>query len=362
MHAVRIGIVAHHVAPIAPPFAGGVESHTYYLARWLERAGHEVTMFAPPGSAVEGVEVIPLALGARLSFAARADVSMPPQAFMDAHCAYQSLLVGLHDNCPFDVLHLQTLHYLPVAMAAVLPVPAVLTLHCPPTPWLESALLARTGGRLWMTAVSACTAAQWRHVAPVTRVIPNGVAPAAWPAGPGGAGAVWSGRIVPEKAPHLAIDAARRGGLSLDLAGPIQDETYFRDAIAPRLGRGVRYLGHLSHTELARAVGASGVALVTPAWEEPFGLVAAEAMATGTPVAGFARGGLPDVVRGGGILVGANDVDALAGAARAAMGLDRRAVRRDALARLGLDAMGAAFEAVFERARSGRPVRKLEAA
>ncbi len=359
---MRIGIVGHHVAPIRPPFAGGVESHTHYLARWLTEAGHEVTLFALEGSAIGGVRVVPLQMRPRISDTARGDVSMPPRAFMDAHCAYQSLLVELHGHCPFDVVHLQTLHYLPVAMAALLPVPAVLTLHCPPTPWLEAALLARTGGRLWPTAVSEYTATQWRHVAPTARVIPNGIDPVHWPAGPGGRSAFWSGRIVPEKAPHLAIQAARRAGLELRVAGPIYDEAYFREFVEPELGPGVTYLGHLGHADLARAVGGSGVALVTPAWEEPFGLVAAEAMTTGTPVAGFARGGLPDVVGSGGVLVAPGDVDALADAARAALALDRRAVRQAAVSRLGIDAMGAAYLGLYERALRGRQLVELEAA
>src|SRR5688500_8773065 len=153
--------------------------------------------------------------------------------------------------------------------------------------------------------------------------------------------------MVREKAPHLAIDAARAAGMELRLAGPIVDGTYWEQAVAPRLGDDVRYVGHLGHAELARLVGASRVSLMTPVWEEPFGMVAAEAMSTGTPVAAFARGGLAEVVgRSGGRLARPGDVGALASAIAEAASLDRRGVRAYARDRLGIDAMGRGYEAL----------------
>ncbi|MEJ7893832.1 MAG: glycosyltransferase [Solirubrobacteraceae bacterium] len=354
---LRIAVVAHHVAPIRPPFVGGVESSTWYLARWLARAGHEVVMFAPDGSQVPGVEVRALALGVQVSAAARQDVSMPPDAFMSAHHAYQELMLELiEDSDGFDVVHLQSLHYLPVAMSQLLGVPTALTLHTPPTPWLEGALQSRRRASLHLNAVSKATARVWRPVR-VHEVIPNGVDAGAWPLGPGGETAAWCGRMVREKAPHLAIAAAREAGLDLRLAGPIVDPAYFAAEVAPLLGAGAEYVGHLEHRELAVLLGSSAVAFVTPDWEEPFCLTAAEAMATGTPVAAFARGGLAEVVcEATGLLAPGGDVDALAAAALAVSELPRVAVRRSALARLGIDAMGRRYEAMFARLAAGTPV------
>jgi len=73
------------------------------------------------------------------------------------------------------------------------------------------------------------------------------------------------------------------------------------------------------------------VSIATPVWDEPYGLVVAESMACGTPVAGFARGALPELVgQSGGVLAPPNDVEALAMAILAAQNLDRRLVRAHA--------------------------------
>lgn len=353
---MRIGLVGHHVAPIAPPFAGGVESFTYYLAEWLGARGHDVVLFAPPGSRVDGVEVRELALSPQLSTAARNDVSMPPTDFLNAHHAYQCLMLELcHDQDGFDLVHSNSLHYLPVAMAALLPTPSLVTLHTPPTPWLESALRARSGPVPRLSAVSHATARMWRDVVHVEDVVPNGVDLDVFSAGPGGEAAIWCGRMVPEKAPHLAIDAARLAGVALRLAGPIVDGEYWEREVAHRLGDDVTYLGHLGHAELARLVGRSRVALMTPSWEEPFGLAAAEAIASGTPVAAFAQGGLMTVVApAAGCLATPGDVHALASAIGRAAALPRAGVRAHAEAGLGLDVMGEGYEALYDAILSGR--------
>jgi glycosyltransferase involved in cell wall biosynthesis len=224
------------------------------------------------------------------------------------------------------------------------------TLHSPPTPWLESALqlAGRHGGRPAIVSVSHANAGAWRHL-DIDGVIHNGVDLERWRVGPGGPGAAWWGRLVPEKAPHLAIDAARRAGLPLTLMGPAHDEGYFTGEIAPRLGEDVRYAGHLGVADVAAVVGRSAVALVTPAWDEPFGLVVAEALACGTPIAAFDRGAVGELIdTDTGRTVPAGDVDALAIAMVEASGLDRTACRRRAELHYSSDVMAERYERWFE--------------
>lgn len=352
---MRVCLVASSRFPIAEPFAGGLEAHTAVLAAGLRRRGHAVTLFAAAGSDPSlGVTHLELPVF-EPSATARADVGAPPEVWMREHHAYLDLMVRLAREGPrhFDVVHNNSLHHLPVAMAAALDLPVVTSLHTPPIAWLESAI-ALAPDSATFTAVNRRTADSWAHVAtPV--VVPNGVDTRRWTPGPGGPGAIWTGRLVPEKAPHLAIDAARSAGLPLVLAGPVHDAAYMDRHVRPRLGRDVVYAGHLDTDRLVAAVGASRVALVTPEWDEPYGLVAAEAMACGTPVAALARGGLVDVVgTQGGRLAPPDDPEALVQAVREAAVLPRRQVRAHAVRHCSADRMIRRYERIYHDVTTGR--------
>ncbi|MEO9329769.1 glycosyltransferase [Gordonia aurantiaca] len=351
---LRIAIIASSRHPIAQPFAGGLEAHVWHLTRALTLAGHEVTLFAGAGS---DLPVDSDRLRGELfepSAAARADVSMPPDEVLHEHHSYLSLMLELSaDPDHFDVIHNHSLHYLPVAMGPAVQTPMLTTLHTPPTPWLESALTLAPGTRC--VAVSRHTARSWSHVLGPIPVVHNGVQLDNWSVGPGGDDLVWFGRLVPEKGAHLAIEAARRTGRRLRVAGPISDVTYFHERVAPALGDRVRYEGHLHQRDLARLVGSCGAALVTPVWDEPYGLVVAESLACGTPVAAFARGGIPEIVGdAAGLLVQPDDVDALAEAAEEAFSLDRRRVRRRAEERCSDQAMIDRYTAIYAEMVAGR--------
>jgi glycosyltransferase involved in cell wall biosynthesis len=97
---------------------------------------------------------------------------------------------------------------------------------------------------------------------------------------------------------------------------------------------------------------ASAVTVCAVRWDEPYGLVAAEAQMAGCPVAGYRRGALPEVVEEGvgGILVDPDDVEALAGAIRGCLKLDRRLVRMSAQRRLGLEAVLDRYEVALDEA------------
>lgn len=337
---MRVCLIASSRHPVREPFAGGLEAMTHVLARGLARRGHDVTLFAAPGSD----PTLPVEHLERAGFApsdpALADVNAPSREWLADHHAYLALMMQLAREGArrFDVVHNNSLHHLPVAMASMLPVPVLTSLHTPPLPWLESAVAVDPHGSRF-TAVSRTMARAWAHAVD-SRPVLNGVDITAWTPAAGGGPAVWSGRMVPEKAPHEAIDACRLAGVPLVLAGPVSDPEYHATEVVPRLGPDAVHVGHLDHAALDRLLGAASVAVVTPAWDEPYGLVASEAMACGTPVAAYARGALPELVDDGvGALAAPGDVAALADAVRVAATRDRAAVRRHAEQECSVDRM-----------------------
>jgi len=345
---MRICLIGSSRHPIRQPFAGGLEALTHQLAGQLVRRGHEVTLFAAPGSD----PALPVAeldvRGIRYSAAALRDVNAPAEEWMTDHHAYLSLMLELarDGSRRFDIVHNHSLHHLPVAMSTMLDVPVLTTLHTPPTPWLESAISV-AGEPVECTAVSRSTAAAWRHVVDAT-VVRNGVDLARWKPGPGGGSAVWTGRLVPEKAPHVAIEAARLAGIGLVLAGPASDPAYFAREIEPRLGGEIIYAGHLDHERLSALLAQASVAVVTPAWEEPFGLVAIEAMACGTPVAALPRGALSEIVAPGtGALAAGDSPLELAAAIARSLTCDRHLVRDHVVRHFDATRMVDSFEELY---------------
>ena len=153
-----------------------------------------------------------------------------------------------------------------------------------------------------------------------------------------------------EKGPDLAIAAARELGRPLTLAGPVTDREFFAREVEPNLGDGIDYAGVLGHPEKTRLLGDASCAVMPSRWAEPFGLVAVEAMACGTPVAALPSGALAEVVEPGVTGALADAEAALAQAIRRAEGLDREAVRRRAGERFGIAGVAQRYLEVYAEA------------
>lgn len=343
-----VGIVGGARFPVTEPFAGGMEMHTHLLAEGLAARHHNVTVYAPGGAGSYRVHHTAPTFEASLT--ARRDVTTGPADALSEHHSYLGTVIALI-KAGHDIVHLNAVHHLPFACSAVLPSIVTATLHSPPTPWLESALRIAAQHRSVpaLVSVSRFNAEAWGAL-PIQGVIPNGVDLRRWRFGSGGCGVAWWGRLVPEKAPHLAIDACRAAGVDICLMGPIHDPGYFRGEVAPRLGAGASYLGHLPVDQIGPIVATSAAAILTPTWGEPFGLTVAEALACGTPIVGFARGALPELVPPTvGVLVTPDDVDSLAAAIAPAMKLDRRSCRTHAERRFDADRMILDYERWFTK-------------
>ncbi len=352
---MRIALLAHARQPVARPFMGGMEAHGWHLAEGLRARGHDIVLFASgdsdPRFALDPV----LPEHHERTFPGREHLSDPGLvAHVDAGYAAACDRIAAGG---FDVLHNNSLSRLPLERRRTQRMPTVTSLHVPPYDALRGFVHASPAPTHRITVTSRTQYdAWWPDGGPrEASVLHNGIDPAAWPYRERGDGtAAWCGRIAAIKGTHRAIDAARRAGVPLTLFGPIEEPDYWRDRIAPSLGGPIRYGGHLDDRALADAIGGASVFLFTPCWDEPFGLVAIEAMACGLPVAGIDRGAAREVVGEAGVLASAEDGAALAAAVGAALAIPRSVPRARVMRLFTRDLWLDRCEALYAEARAHR--------
>lgn len=346
---LRIAVIGHLRHPVAAPFMGGMESHCHLLVRSLVARGHDVTLFASgdSDSALPLHGVTDRHYEAVLPWALWRDTDDLTEF---QHAAFGRAWAVIAEG-GFDVVHNNAMHPALHGWARRDGQPMVTSLHVPPFGGLADAVGGSSAPWLRQTATSASHLESWWAEAPDTAsVVHNGIDTDRWYFRSHGNGrAAWCGRITPNKGTAIALMAARRAGVAIDLYGPIDCMDYFETQVAPLLGDGCVYHGHLGGDALVEAIGAASVLLSTPMWDEPFGLVAAEAMACGVPVAAIDRGAMREVVGDTGALAAA-DPDALAMALRAAMTVPRALCRERVERLFSVRAMIAGYEAAYAAA------------
>ncbi|SFC21363.1 glycosyltransferase family 4 protein [Tropicimonas isoalkanivorans] len=345
---LRIAVVSHVRHPIAPPFMGGMEAHSWHLAKALKARGHDVALFAS-GDSDAGVRVHPL-------MEEHYDRAFPWHDYHGTDTlnrvlddAFARALDALAEG-GFDIVHNNSLHRYPPRLARRDRVPMVTSLHVPPFDALRRAVHASAAPWCRFTV---CSDRQrqvwWPDGAPdEAHVVPNGIDLADWPFSPTGDGsAVWAGRITPTKGAHVAVKAARIAGVPLTLFGTIEHRDYFEDEVRPHLGADVRYGGHLSSRDLAAEFGRASALLFTPHWDEPFGLSAIEGMACGLPVAATDMGAVREVIGDCGRYAPPDDPNRLADALLEALSIPRTQPRRRVEKQFTIDRMVGAYEDLY---------------
>jgi glycosyltransferase involved in cell wall biosynthesis len=337
---VRIAVVASPVTPLRQAQTGDAQSVICDLAAGLVRRGHDVLLHCAEGSEVAGVELlmVPAPPDAQQALVMPGGARAIPAPGVTA--AITAMFRGIEASRP-DVVSQHAFDAPAFELAEKLP--SLHTLHLPP---IEPAVIAAV--RLIQSArlatVSQSCRRDWEAAGvQIGRVIRNGVSD--WPVkvDPVDDIALIAGRISPEKGIDHALEAARLAGVHCRIAGSLYDPDYVVDFA------GAEVMGSIPRDDLRRVMGRSAVTVCAIRWEEPFGLVAAEAQMAGCPVAAYRRGAMPEVVEEGvsGFLAVPDDVQELARAIVKCLALDRAKVRASAQRRLGLEDMLNRYEAAL---------------
>jgi glycosyltransferase involved in cell wall biosynthesis len=352
---MRIAIIAPLVAAIREPQRGGSQAFVADLARGLIGRGHEIHLYAASGSEVPGVPVIdtgvdPEALSATLYRASGA--ADPPSAATES--AFARVYSAVRED-RYDVIHNHAFDAPAVRLATGFGAPMVHTVHLPPDDVVAAALreAADTDAPPTVAGVSEFQASAWRRVVPIDAILPPNVPTAQidWSGG-AGEGAVFAGRLSPEKGAAEVIDIAQAAGVGIDIYGDSYDAEYARERIDPRRTEpGVGVHPAVPRASLWEAMARAAVVLCPARWDEPFGMVAAEAQACGTPVVAFDRGALGEVIvdERTGFLVAPDDIHAAADAVRRTTELSRSDCRAHAERRLDLGRSLEAHERLYRR-------------
>jgi glycosyltransferase involved in cell wall biosynthesis len=330
-----------HIAPVAttipPQKSGSVEQMTSLLTEGLVAAGHDVTLFATADSKTSA------RLRAIYPRGYWHDENMWPWELYEM----LNLAAAVEEAADFDIIHYEAAYYpMSLAFTRLSPTPLVQTLHHAPSA-AEVGLWSRYPEAPFV-AISNEQARLLKGLNVVATVL-HGIdtdnftfreTPDDY--------LLFLGRFTDGKGVLQAIEIARRVGMRLVLAAA--EDQYYRDKIAPHVdGTRIVYHGEADYPTKVKLYGGARALLYPIQAPEPFGLVLAEAMACGTPVAALDRGAVREIVDDGVTGFVFSDLEQMVNELPRVFGLDRRRVRERAAARFGVQRMVDEYIAVYRR-------------
>ena len=335
MRPLRIAHVAPVATSIPPPKSGSVETMTSLLTEGLVARGHEVTLFAVATSTTAAT------LHATYARGYHHDPDMWPWEL----CEMLNLAAAVERAADFDLVHYQAEYYpIGLAFARLSAVPLVQTLHY--APGQSEINLWRRYPEAPFVAISAEQARLLAGLNVVGTVL-HGIdtdgftfreRPEDY--------LVFLGRFTEGKGVLQAIEVAKRADLPLVLAAAEND--FYRERVAPHVdGSRIVYAGEVDAAAKVSLYGGAKALLYPVQTPEPFGLVLAEAMACGTPVAALDRGAVGEVVDEGVTGCIFADLDQMIDGLSRTFALDRRRVRERAVEKFGVARMVDGYVAVY---------------
>jgi glycosyltransferase involved in cell wall biosynthesis len=341
-----------HIAMVAPPYFsvppsayGGIETVVADLVDALVTRGHKVTLI---GAGQQGTRAQRFLRTAEDYAAERLGEVMP-------EIVHAAKVANLLESLDVDVIHDHTMAGPLMARGRL--TPTVVTAHGP-VHGEHGDYYTALSDTVQLVAISEAQ----RQSAPKlawSATVHNAIRAETFPfCASKDDYAVFLGRFHPDKAPHLAIDAARAAGMPIVLAGKCSEpleRAYFSREIEPRIGPDVTIFGVADAAAKRRLLARAACMIFPVCWEEPFGLVVIEAMVCGTPVVALRRGAVPELIVHGqnGIVV--DHPDELPGAISRARRLDPAICRKHVEAGFTVEVMAEGYEAVYRQALTMAP-------
>jgi len=338
---MRIAQLAPLTEPVPPRGYGGTELVVSLLTDELVARGHEITLFASGDSRTKAklMSVVDSAL--------RTSPDIPERRWM----AYdlRSLLKLEEMQSEFDVIH-NHMGWQALPALSRMKLPTVTTNHNPVKDYCAPIYLALR--KLPYVSISdAYRRFNYPDDLNYVATVYNGIDVDSFESAHPGKRSylLFLGRLCADKGTAESIEIARRVGLPLKIAGKVDanDVEYFDAKVRPHLkAPEIEYLGEVGHAEKVRLYG-QAIAVVYPiAFEEPFGLVMAEALASGTPVVALARGSVPEVLDQNTAIIG-DSVDELVKEFPRLQTISEAACKSRARDLFSKEQMAAAYERVY---------------